>query len=557
MSDQEVPIAEPSRGRAMPLVVLLVIVLAAAAAAYVVVTVLRAPRLDPAALIPKEVAAAVTVDFTKSQDKDAAMRVIRGIFEECGVNDPEQKLFESIDEELGIKVATDVLPKLSGLGGVAVLTDMTGFMPSVAMIAGAKSDRAAADLLEFIAGKLKAKQIELNELEYEGFTYYRIAQDMPLGQMAFYLGAVKGALVGTIGESAFKKVADTAKGKPSLMDDENFQRLRKTSDATFASVFFSGAGYYKLIGPLLSMGMGMMAPDAADTIKQQMENHIASVGTAEASGEGIKLAVSGVMKEAMPAFPDASIDELASIAPKGAALVCAVNGVDVAISELKKQLSASPGFKTQIDQLLAQARQTLKMDPYAEALDRIKTLGFYYVPKPASEPQALPGTMVLAARVDKPAVIVKSLAKIHAALGSMGGVKLTSVPVGGLKVAVGPVDERGTRVWDALSGDKLIVGITGVDFRASAREAIAAADRKGPTAASSPGFELVKRHLPARSMYLLYGDAGAILNTFKKDMSVEDRKIAEAITKTVGTFGATGSYKGTEYEALLVAPFRK
>ena len=307
----------------------------------------------------------------------------------------------------------------------------------------------------------------------------------------------------------------------------------------------------------MSMGLGMMAPDATDTLKQYMENLVAMVGNAEASGEGVKLVINGVVKKAMPVAPEVPIDELASVAPKNAAMVAAAEGFDVAWTELKKQISSSPGFKSQIDQALAQARQMLKIDPYADVLDRIKAIGLYYVPKPALKPQGLPGSIIFVLRVDKPDVIAKTLAKIHAAAASMGGVKLTAVPMGGVKVNVGPSDPSGVRFWDALSGNKVILGITGVDFKASAKDAIAAAAGKGPTAASSAGFELVKRQLPAKSTFLFYGDAASIVKTFKKEMSDEDRKVAEAITKSVGTFGAAGTYKGTQYEALCVAPFAK
>ncbi|MCX8052850.1 MAG: DUF3352 domain-containing protein [Armatimonadetes bacterium] len=556
MSEQEISIAEPRRKRAMPLIVLLIIVLAATSVGYWLVSTLRA-RSDPAALIPKDVALALTVDLTKSQGKDAAMKVITGVFEECGVKDPIKKFFQGVDRELGISTEKDVVPKLNGQLAVAVLPEMTGFLPSVVLIVGTRNDGAASDLMEFVAEKLRVNKVRLKKLEYEGFNYYYIPQETDSATIPFYIGAVEKAVIGTIGEGAFKKVADTAKGKPSLLNDSNYVSLRKTSPATFATGYFSGANYYKLIGPYLSMGMCMVAPEAPDLMKQSLENIIATVGTADANADGIELGLRGVSKESASTIEQVPVEELASIAPRNAALVISAAGFDTMWSETKKQLNAIPGLKTQIDQTLVQFRQMLKIDPFSEALDRIKTIGFYYVPKPAPNPEVLPGSLVFVLKVDKPAVIARTLSKIHTATAMMGSIKFKEVTVAGRKLSFAPADKYGTRIWHMLSGDKLLVGITGADFKSSARDAVVASDGKGESVTSSVGFELVKRQLPAQSAYLIYGDAGMIVKAFSKEMTAEDHKIAATITKTVGTFGAAGSNKGTRYETLVVVPFKK
>ena len=557
MNEQEVPVAEGARRRAMPAVLLVVILVAAAAAAYVAVTVLRPPRVDPVALIPKDVAVAITFDLSKSQDKDAAIKVITDIFEKCGVKDPVNEMFKSIDKELGIKVETDVLPKLNGLGAVAVLPEMMGFAPSAAVIVGARNEKAASELLQFAVGKLRAHKVKLHKLNYEGFTYYRISQELPVGQMAFYVGAVKNAVVGTLGESAFKKAADTTKGKPSLLDEPNYARLRGTSQATFATAYFSGPNYYKLIGPFMSMGVGMAAPDATEMIKESLESVVAVVGTADASADGIKLVVNGVGKKAAPTVREVAVEDLAAVAPKDAAIVIASQGFDLIWAEAKKELQAAPGLKAQIDEILAQVRQMLKIDPFADALDRIKSFGVYYVPKAVPDPQSFPGSLVFVVGVDKPEAITRTLGRIHQAASSMGKIKFAGASAGGLKGAVSTIDEYGTRLWDVLSGDKLLVGITGGEPKEGMEDAVAAARGKRAAASSSAGFELVKKRLPARSAYLAYGDMGAIVNAFKSQMSEEDRKIADAITKTVGTFGAAGTQRGKESQLVLVVPFRK
>lgn len=552
MNEEVVSTPQREGRKTVPLIVMLIVVILAGLAAYFLI--LRAGLAsDPAAFVPRDVAVAVTVDLTKSADKDATISYIKDILKEAGVKNPEKELFESIDKELKISVQKDVLRHLDGVGAFAVLTEMAGMMPSMVAVVGTKSDGDAKDVMTNIGNKFNENKVKFSRLSYNKYYYYRI----PSGRFTSYLGQVKNSIVYATSDSGIKKVVDTIEGKPSLLDDKNFVVLRKKNSTTFASIYYSGAGYYKLLGPFISMGAAQMGPDAADWFKKNTENTIAAIGNAEASAEGLKFSFKAITQQSSPVFKETSLDNLASTAPKDAAVVCSVEDWSAIWSEIKRQLTENPSIKSQIDQGVDQAKQMLQLDPFNDVLDRITAFGMYYTPKRAGNLSAFPGHMTFVLTVDKPNVIRKSLNKINNAIVMFGGIKLKPVNVAGENVNIGALGGNDGQFADALVGNKAIITISGANIRDGLQSAISTVKGKATTASTTDGFKLVKEQLPGKSATLFYVNLEPIFGAFMDEVSNKDKKTIDAIMKKVGVIGSTSSASGTESEGVLVIPFKR
>ena len=110
------------------------------------------------------------------------------MLKEAGVDNPEKELFESIDKELKISVEKDVLRHLNGVGAFAVLTEMSGMMPSMVAVVGTKSDGDAKDVITNLGNKLNENKVKFSRLSYNKYYYYRIPTT---GQVTSYIGQEK------------------------------------------------------------------------------------------------------------------------------------------------------------------------------------------------------------------------------------------------------------------------------------------------------------------------------------------------------------------------------
>lgn len=552
----------PSQQRSRKsLAIVLTIAIIAGIAAYLL---LAGGGTDPARYLPKEVAVAATVDFTKSADKDAALDVIRGVFKDAGMASPEKELFKALKDELDLDFEKDVLARLDGTGAGAILTEMNGMMPVMVAVLCTRTDRDAADLVKIVQDKLTLNKIGFQKLSYKGFDYCRIAAstrtpDMPFAgpQLVNYVGAVKSGIVWANSEGGFKKVIDTIKGEPSILKDANFTRLRETRPSTFATMYVSGPGYYKLISPTLNMSMGMMGGEVPSELKEQMENAVAVVCTADASGEGLRFETLGLTQKPGPQYGSVSLEDMAKEIPASAKIAFGVKGLDMAWMELKRTLLSNPMYKKEVDQALVQAKQMLGFDPLADLLDRFKDLTIYYVPGRMANSSAFPGAATIVVTVDKPEVVRKSLEKIHVFAAATGQVKVSRASAGGQQVSVIALSQNDVKLGDALVGDKLAITICGPDVVKTMAATVSSVKGKGATLATSPDYQFVKKQLPDKGVGLIYGDVGGIVDAFKADIPSGDRKKVEAAFRHVGWFGATGEVRGTESTSISVVPFKK
>lgn len=552
MNEEVVSTPQRENRKTVPLVVLLIVVILAGLTAYFLILKARV-ALDPAAFVPQEVAMAITVDLTKSADKEAAMSYINDIFKEAGIDNPEKELFESINKELKINVEKDVLRHLNGLGAFAVLTEMSGMMPSMVAVIGAKTEKDAKDVISNLGNNLNENNVKFSRLSYNDIYYYRIPTT---GQVTTYIGQVKSAIVYATSDSGIKKVIETAEGKPSLLEDKNFTAMRKKDSTTFASLYYSGAGYYKLLGPFFAMGAAQMGPDAADWFKKNTENTVAAVGNAEASAEGLKFSFKAITKEASPALKETSIDNMVAATPNDAAIVCSTEDWSTIWGEIRRQLTNNPTIKSQIDQGMNDINHMLQVDLFKDVLDRITEFTMYYTPKRVANSSEFPGHLTFILTIDKPNVIKTSLTKINNGLDMFGKIKLNPIKLAGENAFVGALSNGG-KLADALVGNKAIVIFSGSDVKDGMKSAISTIKGKTTTTSSTDGFKLVKKHLPSNSATFLYADLKPIFGAFMSDSSAKEQKQVSAIMNKVGVLGGTTSVSGTESEGVIVIPFKK
>ena len=557
MSDQEVPVVEPRpRRSAAPWIILALVVILVGLAVYFLVSK-RAAVEDPAVYLPKDSVMAVTFDFTKTKEKEAAMDVIRGIFKDAGIDDLEKKLFEEINKELKLDFEKEVLSRLNGRGGGAMLPEMVNMVPGMIVVVGTNTDADAAALMTTADKTMKRDHVEAQKATYEGFSYFVI----PERNMRACLGAVKSAMVFASTESAFKKAVDTVNGKqPNLLQDANFTRLREASPATFATFFFSGPNYYKLLQPFMAMGMAQMPPEAMQTIKDMFENVQASVGSAAASAEGIMFRATGVSKNPASRYDKLSLEELAAPAPNDAAFVCTMAGWDKMWADFKKQLLSNATLKAQVDQGIQGVKAEFGFDPLADALDRITMVTAYYTPGRPATSSAFPGRLTVILKVDKPAVVKSALDKIQGKMAT-GGAVLPAMDIAGETAYAIPTGDENIKLAYAMVGDTVVFIVAGPDVRDQMTRAIQRAQGKGANASSSDGFKLVKKYLPGQATTFMFVDAAPVLAVFKDELGAEldaeQQKVADAITKRIGAFGLTGEQSGRESSVQAVIPFKK
>lgn len=550
---------ERHRRNRAPMIAALVIILAAAVLAYVL---LSGPKADPARYLPKEVAMAATFDLTSSADKDAALDVIRGIFKDAGMDKPEEELYKALGDALKLDFKKDVLSHLNGTAAVAVLPEMNGMIPVVVAAICTKGNSDASALVETLEKKLSQNKVASEKRTYKGYSYRRIPVGAPSEETSFgprlinYVGAVDAAVVYATSEGGFKKVIDTIKGEPSLLDDSNFIRLRETGPSTFSTVFFSGPGYYKLISPIMSMGMGMMGEEIPPEFKEEMENVVAVVGSAHANADGLKLKSVSITKKPAPAYESRDLSDMAAQFPAEARIACAFTSWDKIWSELKQGLAFNPMIKSEMSQMTSQAKQMIGIDPFADFLDRITSLTAYYVPRKVASSETMPGAIMFILTVDKPGVVKKSVVKLHEFAALAGQMKTSKLSAVGNQVSVMPLGNA-AKLGDVMIGDKLLVVIAGSNIAQAVGGAISAAQGKGSTLADSESYKLVKAQLPDKGLGLFYTDVGGIVNVFKDDLPADDRKKVEAVFKHVGWMGCSGNVHGTKSNSVVFIPFKK
>jgi|GEM_PF-3065363 len=559
--EEQAVVQTPAKSK-WPLIAAVVVVVAVAIVAFLVFG--RGPASDPARFLPKEVAVAATVDLTSSADKQAALDVIRSVFKDAGIDKPDQELFKLLGKELNLNFEKDVIAHLSGTGGFAMLTEMNGMMPVMVAVICAKTDNDAASVIKIFEGKLSENKVGFQTQSYKGIKYYRISAGSPTPGTPFggpklinYVGAAKSVIVWANSDGGFKKVIDTINGEPCLLADSTFTRLRRTDPSTFALLYVSGPGYYKLMAPIFNMSMGMMGGEMPPELKEQMENALGAVCTADADAEGLRFKMVGLTKKPGPQYADVSLDDMATEFPADAKIAFALKGWDRMWPEFKKAVLANPTVKNQTDKGLAQARQMLGFDPLADLLDRITALSAYYTPGKAANASAMPGAATLVLTVDKPGVVNKSIEKLQSFAAASVKSKVTKAKAADQAISVMSFGDNVGKLGDAVVGDKVILTFAGSDIVRAAGSAISAAQHKGSSLADSAGYKLVKGQLPDKGMVLFYGDIGGIADVFKSEMPAKDRKQVEAVFKRVGLFGASGNVRGTESESITVVPFKK
>lgn len=554
-SDQTVEIADgpetPRRRRGPAVFIAAVLILLAAAAAYWFA--MRLKPWDPAACIPRDVAMAMTVDLTGSKDRTAVLEYIEGIFKDAGVEDPRGRLFERISSDFGIDFEKDVLAHINGRGGMAILSEMAGFSPAMVIVIGARSSAGADSMLKTVGDTLNRKKMSFARFEYKKCFYYRVS-----GDENSYVGAVDRALVVSNSEDGFKKVVDTVLGGPKLLDDENFSKARQSNASTFATMFASGPGYYKMIQPQLSMAAGMLGPGTQDSLKDWMENAVAAVGNAEATGEGISFNMTGIMKQAGPQSDTISIDSLASRAARDASFAVTTAGWEKAWKELKDRLLGSPGLKKQVDEIVARARMFLQLDPFADLLDLITGISVYYEAGVPTAESSMPGSVVVMLSVSDADRMRGSLTKLQSVLALTGQMSLEQAEIGGETVFVSPDDGSGFRFCESLVGNNVVLVFTGSDLRTSFAKAAGVSKGTSATLSAAPEFTALKKHLPAKAASLVYGNVSTIMEAFEGLAEDEDdRKVMRAVAKNLGAFAFTSHVEGTNYQIHGAMPFKK
>ena len=556
----EVPRKRPSRKG--PVILLFILIIAALVGGYIIFGA-GAKTPDPAKYVPQDASIAVTVDLTSSADKDAAVSFVKGLFKDAGVDKPVDEMFAEINKNLKIDVEKDVLPHLNGVGAIAVLTEMAGVAPEAAAAIGTKGKSDASALMKLITNQLTTNKVKFDKGSYAKHDYLRITISGGFSggafagpQMIHYIGAVKDVLVYADSEGAFKKVADTIDGKPSLLDSSEYKKLRKTGPTTFATAYYSGPSFCKLIGPMLSMSAGTMAPGSVESLKESIQANVAAVGTAEATADGLRFTTKGITASKVKVVETVKVDELAKFAPADAAVVFAGQGWDIAWAEIKKQLDRDPNTKAQVAQSVAAMKQAMGVDVFADFLDRITAINGYYVPGAQAKPTDFPGALTLVLSLDKPDVVTGALPKLHKMIAMSGGPAPKEAMIAGRKATSVPLGSQGGELCDAVVGDKLVITVS-AGGTVAMQAAIDAAESKGENVTSTDWYAAVRKQLPGDAQAVFCGDVGTVMKAFSKEMPEKDRKAAEKILGKVGSFGISGQSSATEYESQAVLPFGK
>lgn len=529
-------------------IVPILILLALAISGFVFIA-WRGNAVDPATYIPKEASMVLTLDFTRSSDKDAAMKFVLDRCKEAGIKDPEKDAFAEISRKFGLDFEKDLLPHINRTGAIAVLTQLDGIMPEIVAAVGMKSQKHADTVMVTIGNKLNKENVEFNKAEYKGVAYYSIPDKNEYAgmQVTSYIASVNSSVIYANTKTALEKIVDTAKGAPNLLSDKNYTSLCKKSDGTFATAYYSGPNFYKLVGPALQMAMVMAPHLDPDDVQKTIESNIATVCTADASANGFKLTVRGLTENKSYATKLSSIDNLAAGAPKDAAFVVSLGNCKGLFNQSKKSV---PFF-----QALPLAKYAVGLDIDTSGLGKVTSVQGYYIPKRMKNPDAIPGDIDVVLGADKPQELADIIKKMHTALARTGGPVLKPTTFNGQTAFVAPISPEGEVLADALIGGKALLHLSGsLD---SVADAVAAVKAGGPGIASSDKFQLVKKLLPSEAEGLVYGDINAIIRACGNHMPARDRKAAEAITRKIGVFGVTAKATATSYEVQAVVPFIK
>lgn len=548
--------------RTVPLLVLLVLIAAAVVGAYVVIA-RRGVAPDPASFIPRNAAIAVTLDLTQTPEKLDAYDFVNGLFKEAGQDKALDTLLQEISKGLKLDFKKDVVAHLNGKVAGAVLDEMVTMpMPKMVAVIGTKSSADANAIMTTLGNKLNAEKIGFTRSSYGKVNYYSIPSSsegpssmmMPGLRVVSYIGAVRSMIVYANSELAFKKVVDTANGQPSLLSDKNYMTLRKSGPKVFATTYMSGPSLYKLLEPALQLATMQAPPGSLDGTKEGMEAMLAAVGTAEASGDGIKYSVTKATTVKQISGKPVPIDEMVAGVPKDATVVMSLGDFGSMWSAAVAEMGNLPLQKSQFDQTVSQVKAAWGIDLRTDVLDRIKSFQAYYVPRKAADSANFQGIIDIVMQVDKPEVVAQTVQKLHGMAASLGGMPFKPVSIVGQKAFAAPLGSDGDTLTDAIIGNKVLFHIGG---KGGMPAAIAQLKSPGVGLETGDTFKLVKSQLPAESHCLFYGDIGAIVRVFFDEMSPEDRKIAESITRKVGAFGVSAAQVDGREEMQLVIPFAK
>ncbi|MCE5197736.1 MAG: DUF3352 domain-containing protein [Armatimonadota bacterium] len=559
--DEQVNTTHSRSTKTIPMIALIMLVAASGIGAYIMIARYMNVAVDPATYIPRDVTAAVTVDVRPTKGKYDAYKIIESLFVKAGVKHPEDNILKKIDDSLGIDTRRDALCHLSGVGAAAVLTGLTeDNTPQIVAMIGTRGDGHSRTLMATFGTKLNAKEIEFRRSQYRDFYYYYIPSQPDLGrysrQISNYVGAVRSAIVYSNSEDGFKKVVDTVMGKPSLLSDANFTRLRKADGATLANTYFSGASYYKLISPIINRTSTQITTGAPDTLRKSMENNVAAVGNISIDSSGIKFELKGITKEPCPVLSKSSIDELVFNAPIDSAIVFAVGGWDEMWEQFRQEVESSPEMSSRMTLLTSQVKNYTGVDPVRDVLDRITMVTGYYTPAPTPS-SAFPGSLTFVLRVDRPDIVKASMKKIHTVLGVSGGSTPIYSAIDPSATTIVPLGPGGESFGDTITGNNVLLNISGSNGTRCLQNAVRTCHGETPNLITSPRFRKLKPRLLQRADTLIYIDTDIMMSAFKKSMSPKDRKLTDAITFKINAIGITAAATGTEYEMRAIAPFRK
>ncbi len=534
-----------------PICALALVLVAASLFAY---SVMRKPArtMSVAALLPADVAMAMTLDFTRSPAKSSGYAVLMSIMKDLGVEKPEEELFKSVKQETQLDVDREVLPLLSGKAGLAVLAEMNGTAPEMALIVEARNPRNAAKLFDLVMKHLGEQGMRTVDADYSGVKYKIVDTN---GPAAFGFGVVDGSLAVGYPASSFKLIVDCSKGGPSIAKDPNFSRLSRPDRSTVMSVYVSGPGYYKLMRPQLKSVPGNEEPGFAESMKHNLENYIAAVGEVSLTGRGLSCKVRGITRDPIPGGTQVPLAELAGMIPRNAAFAMSAKNLTKTWADLRKQFEANPSYKKQFDTTMKEANQTIGVDLFADILEKLTDIVVYYIPAKKITRAEFPGTLHMVAGVGNPDEMRGTVAKVLAAPKVKAvGIRQTFVAGQQVSVFVGQPNQPGIAFGQAKN--KLVFA-AGNQPEAAYVFALAAASGKGKTLSSAPGFRMVQEFLPTKGEFLVYGDLAAIVNIFRPDMDPAAQKKADSVLTKLNVFGGAGSSKDNDYEYGYVMPFSK
>ena len=457
-------------------------------------------------------------------------------------------MFSSINKEYKIDVQKDVLPRLNGLGGIAILSQMSGFTPDMVFVAGTRSSSDAEALVNLFTSKLTKP----NKNNYGGFEYYNLSS----GSQPSFIGAINNAVVISSTSSAFTGVVDTIKNKKkNLAGNANFKKLRNSGGDVFAVTYFSGPNAYKMISPMMAFGAAQSPPGTMESVKQSFESIIVMLGNAEADATGIHYKMSTIMNRKQLDAPAFDIKELAKDVPADAGFFVSTNGYDKVWKAAKANMMNMLGAKTQYDEAAKEFKQTFNIDLDKDIMDNLKGMSFYIVPKEDLTSESLPGSFVFVLDVKDPVVMSKTLQKVHSAIAKMGYPQFKPLAIsGGVGKAYIATFDGYKQMADALIGNKLVFVMSGTDAKGSLNSSIAALDSKNGISETS-AFKKFSDKTSGKCVSLIYGDVSKLITSFSTCIPASDQKISAAITKKIGVFGITSTNSGKVAESSFEVPF--